>query len=480
MEGRASIPPGLPRHNPTLSYWQDPPASIYNHRTSPELPREADFVIVGSGITGATAAHALLHQDPSLSVVMLEARSACSGATGRNGGHTKHASYRSFLDNIRTQGEEEAARIAIFEYRCMKAVHAFARDNQIECDSWEGDTVDVIYDEGQWERAKTAVSEIKRVIGVEDAVARYKFWTPEEASNRFLSEGSFGALSYEAGSLSAYKFVTGVLKLVLDKGLNLQTDTPALTIVRNHITNKWIIETPRGSIETQKVILATNGYSAHLYPALQGIIVPLRGHITAQRQGSTMPTGGLSTTYSFIYDDGYEYMIQRPRHSRSEGNIIIGGGSTQLPEAGLNEFGNTDDTTTECAVVDYLHDSTARYFGQHWGRDHVDGRVRNAWTGIMGYSADGFPLVGELPSEQNLFIAASFQGLGMVLSFLTAKALVSMINGSNDTNLHSFPKAFLISKDRLKNTFRGRLHTKAPKALEAKRASRGPPDYACL
>ena len=110
--------------------------------------------------------------------------------------------------------------------------------------------------------------------------------------------------------------------------------------------------------------------------------------MTAQRQGLAMPSDGLSATYSFIYDDGYEYMIQRPQGSKFEGDIMIGGGSTVLPEAGFCEFGTTDDTTIEPLVLDYLRNSTARYFGQHWGEDHAHGRIRRAWTGV------GYPFRG--------------------------------------------------------------------------------------
>ena len=213
----------------------------------------------------------------------------------------------------------------------MKVVHAFARDNLLQCDSWEGDTCDIFYDENQWRRAKAAVTEMRRVLVGEDATAKYTLWNADEVSSKFLADGSFGALSYCAGSISAYKFVIGLLNLALDKGLNLQTETPALKIMPNRALGGWTVETSRGVVEANKVVLATNGYSAHLYPALQGIIVPLRGHMTAQRPGSHMPPDGLSTTYSFIYDDGYEYMIQRPRGSTFEGDIMIGGGSTKLP-----------------------------------------------------------------------------------------------------------------------------------------------------
>lgn len=60
MEARASIPTTLPRPNPTVSYWQDPPGAISDLRSTESLPETADVVIVGSGISGATVAWNLL------------------------------------------------------------------------------------------------------------------------------------------------------------------------------------------------------------------------------------------------------------------------------------------------------------------------------------------------------------------------------------------------------------------------------------
>lgn len=85
MDKRAAIPPGLPRPNPTISYWQDPPDAIADLRSTPCLPESGDIVVIGSGISGACIAYNILDRMPGAKVVMLEARQACSGATGRNG-----------------------------------------------------------------------------------------------------------------------------------------------------------------------------------------------------------------------------------------------------------------------------------------------------------------------------------------------------------------------------------------------------------
>ena len=467
MEQRASIPPGLPRARPTASFWQESPSKVASHRSTSDLPSTASVIIIGSGITGTSIAYKLLSQADSPSILMLEARGACSGATGRNGGHTKAASYRAFIDNVIVLGEEEAAKIVRFEYDCIKAVHAFSRTHNIACDSWEGDTVDIIYDEGQWNKAQEAVKRIRKALGPDDPAARYTFWTAGEAEKKFLCRGAMGAVTYEAGSLSAYKFVSGMLELCLDKGLNLQTQTAATCIKKED--HFWNVETARGTVQAEKVILATNGYTAQLLPALQGTIVPLRGHVTAQRPGSGIPKDGLATTYSFIYDDGYEYMITRPPGSTNAHDIIIGGGLTKTGSKGLFEFGTTDDSTCDPVITNYLENCTADFYDGFWGDDDPKGRTYMAWSGIMGYSVDGFPLVGQVPDEEGLFIAASFQGSGMVLSFSCAAALLDLITGHNEEELdRRFPTSFRFTKARLRHKFRGRLHIAKPKDFELK------------
>lgn len=48
----------LPVTNPTKSFWIEAAESpLRNFRSTPELPKETDVVIVGSGYTGATTAY---------------------------------------------------------------------------------------------------------------------------------------------------------------------------------------------------------------------------------------------------------------------------------------------------------------------------------------------------------------------------------------------------------------------------------------
>ncbi len=303
-----------------------------------------------------------------------------------SGGHTKSGSYRSFLSNVNLLGKEEAIKIARLEYDNIKAVHAFSRNHEIDCELFTGDTVDIIYDEAQWVEGVKSVELMRELMPQDlDGVAKYTFHTAEETRTKFHCRGemALGAISYPAGSLSAYRYTIGMLKFCLQKGLNLQTHSP-VSCLKKDTNGDWLVETTRGAITANRVILATNGYTGYLIESLRSVIVPLRGQITAHRPGVDMPKEGLQTTYSFIYANGYEYMISRPKSSIYANDIIMGGGLVKAPEEGLHEYGTTDDTTLNPDIHQYLVETTPRYFGDSWGEDHPEGRIRKEWTGIMG------------------------------------------------------------------------------------------------
>ena len=76
----------LPTPKSSNAFWHSEPNEfLLGHRTTEQLPAEADIVIVGSGITGTSAARYLSEDERAKgkSVVLLEAREACWGATGR-------------------------------------------------------------------------------------------------------------------------------------------------------------------------------------------------------------------------------------------------------------------------------------------------------------------------------------------------------------------------------------------------------------
>lgn len=74
----------LPTPDSSKSFWHsEPDEFLLGYRSTPELPDYVDVVVVGSGITGANAARYLVESGKELSILVVEAREVCWGATGR-------------------------------------------------------------------------------------------------------------------------------------------------------------------------------------------------------------------------------------------------------------------------------------------------------------------------------------------------------------------------------------------------------------
>lgn len=87
MSSRASK---FPVADAVPSYWRNRVGPIDNHRSTENLGTHADIVIIGAGYVGASIVHHLIAEHARSeralpSILILEAREACSGATGRNG-----------------------------------------------------------------------------------------------------------------------------------------------------------------------------------------------------------------------------------------------------------------------------------------------------------------------------------------------------------------------------------------------------------
>ncbi|KAI0164369.1 FAD dependent oxidoreductase [Hypoxylon sp. FL1284] len=405
LEGQS----GLPVDNPTKSYWlKELSEKLVGHRTTKELPRSADVVIVGSGITGAFAAHFLKEKQPDLNIVMLEAREACSGATGRNGGHCQPAIYAS------------EAHVASFELRNFSYLKSLVEELSIACDWRSTSGVHAFYSAELFALARAAVdgladrypdlaANVAVVTRPEAAAAAdpADADSPLAGTPAYLLEGERRELTldglrvpaadgavvqWNAASLWPYKLVAFVLERLLAANessgdgaassgfFNLQTNTPAtglsdasppsnLSPTGGNSTGDagdgravWTVHTPRGTVSAPRVLLATNGYTSHLLPSFADLIVPTRGQVSALKpppppasdeQHSPVPPLDIGHTYYVAGEPDHpferdDYLVQRPP-LRAE--LIFGGGRRHARARGIGVW---DDASIDEPVAWYL------------------------------------------------------------------------------------------------------------------------------
>ncbi|QSZ36473.1 hypothetical protein DSL72_006352 [Monilinia vaccinii-corymbosi] len=452
---------GLPTLNPTKSFWLSQPSKILlGHRTTEEFPSSADVIIIGSGIAGASAAHFLREHDKgkNLRVVMLEAREACWGATGRNGGHCAPHIF------------DTTAELAAFEVRNYEDIKSFVEKNDVQCD-WK--LIATCYTYMSEDLFKDGVQAAEKMKSSDPNLGEGITIITKDSNNPSLSDlripNAAGAIKTSpAASLWSYKLVSWILEDLLSKNksssspkFNLQTSTSVTRLQK--VSSDWVIHTSRGQISAPKVLLTTNAYTSHLLPSFSDLIVPVRGEMSSFLPPSSIsPSAGslsrpLDYAYTILGNAGQnvaqdDYLIQRTfsttsiSNKASGGELMFGGGIKFAFKVGRGVF---DDSSIDPSAASYLRRELPHVTNLQ--NNHEELEASFEWSGIMGYSRDRVPWVGnvgeELGGGEGLYICAGFTGYGMSSARLSAKAVVAFMMGDKEVDL---PGSLVLNAERAK------------------------------
>ncbi|OBS19953.1 hypothetical protein FPOA_11677 [Fusarium poae] len=426
--------PGLPLPNATKSYWQDPPHRIANHRTTKDLPTSEvfDYVIIGSGISGAATAHKLLDRDPDLSILMLEARTAASGASGRNGGHCKAGNYNGVKSWVEQYGKDDALRLSNMEQDCVNDVREFVKTHNVSSDFTDVETASLYWTKDSFE---TAVKNIEFQHKLEEKrpndVPKNKrtIMKGQDARDYWKWPEIVGAVTFKAHTQNPYLTVCAMLEYSLNKGLNLQTNTMALNLNqlgKSKNGAKWEVKTNRGTVKSKNVVLATNGFTNALHPGIAStnFTMPVRNQVAAVTPEADTSDNKVFERSNSLGDlhSGNVYIAARPPGSKDAGSVVIGGSTQMSP---TRERWISDDTSINDQIALVLHGAARTVYGyMNWGESTT---VIQDWVGIVCETPDEFPLVGEVPAEDGLWAIVCMNGHGMAWAYRSAEALVDMM-----------------------------------------------------
>ncbi|KAG9243253.1 FAD dependent oxidoreductase-like protein superfamily [Calycina marina] len=433
----------LPVDNPTLPVWQTNPHPLHDHRSTEELPETCDVLIIGAGFAGVATVYNLVNGEDiggtsELSVVILEARGACSGATGRNGGHVRPDHFGTIPTYAKRFGLKAAEEFAEYEIANFHAIKKLVRQQKIDCDLVVTRTCTAFTNQRTLDKYKPNYEMLAGLPYMDD----FQFVIGEAAESISGVKGALACSSYTAASVFPYKFIMHLLDSALNTGhVNLQTHTPVIGISKAP-DGTLVVKTERGFIHTKKVIHANNGYVAGLLPEYKHSIIPCKGicsHITVPEE-KVAPL--LTNSYIIATtDNGMDYLIPRP-----DGSIIVGGASHMFRADKHQWYNNTDDSILIEAVKDYYDGYMQRTF-QGW--EDSGAKVKELWTGVMGYSYDSLPHVGDVPERLNQMILAGFNGHGMPVIWLAAKGVAEMIRKGTAFEDVGLPKIMKTTMDRI-------------------------------
>ncbi|SPO26698.1 uncharacterized protein UTRI_03992_B [Ustilago trichophora] len=460
----------------TVSYWMATTSSKQLPISLDEIPAQSDVVIIGSGITGVSCAYHLVNSLPNASstekqklrsITIVEARSFCSGATGRNGGHLTAASALAYTDlaanpnhllgarlstlsneEIKVQTGKVVQDILNFETNTANHIRSILKTENAE--EQVGFTDDrnwhLCFEHAEVDAFQDSLRQAGQHQGMRRFVEQVRRVPMEEVDERMNQPlGIVAVYEIPGATLHPRKLVSLIYSCAQRSAaanqisLNLVTDTPVHQVSVSR--NESILTTSRGDIKASYVVHATNGYASHLLPHLSSPstgIIPTRAQVVAVAPSSGKHLWGMGLSAG----GGYEYGHQRPSTESTPPLYILGGGREY---ATGREWGVADDTSLNSQVSAFLHPYLAKTFPDSYGE-----KVTREWTGIMGYTKSKDPLVGPVTGSRGgkEYIAAGYSGHGMTRAFGCAQVIADMmvadVNGEKWNNKsRGLPECYL-------------------------------------
>ena len=172
-----------PHPSPTFSYWSKSAIQLPSHdHLRSTLSQKPPVVILGTGITSVSIAYALFPLLPTTHLLVLDARSICDGATGRNGGHCKVTPHEELAKLTPRFGATRAAELVRFQMRHLESLREICElvdgENEAEKTEFrEVETVDFYVDKELFEDARKKVEAMRDVMPDVEA----KVWEAESA-----------------------------------------------------------------------------------------------------------------------------------------------------------------------------------------------------------------------------------------------------------------------------------------------------------
>jgi glycine/D-amino acid oxidase-like deaminating enzyme len=177
------------------------------------------------------------------------------------------------------------------------------------------------------------------------------------------------------------------------------------------------------SVEAERVVIATDGYTGGLLPELDAAIHPVRGQVIA-----TEPLAQALYPRPHYARHGFDYWQQTP-----DNRLVLGGRRDTSLET---EFTN-DETITEP-----IQDALTAFAAELIGDEPV---VEHRWPGIFGATEDSLPLVGPVPGHDGVWVSAGYSGHGNVMGLACGELVAQAILGTPAPELGFFDPARLLS-----------------------------------
>jgi glycine/D-amino acid oxidase-like deaminating enzyme len=234
-----------------------------------------DVAIVGAGYTGLWTAHALLDNDPTLSIVVCEADTVGYAASGRNGGFLDPSITHGLLNGLKHFPDEieTLERLSAENYAGMQK---FFAEHDVDCDFEPVGMLEVATREHEVD-GLAEWADLNRAYGHEAQLL-----DAAHAQELVHSPRILGAVRRPGGggTLDPAKLVRELARVARSRGVEVYEHSPVTGVDETgSATHGLMVRTAAGSVTARRVVLATNAHTASLLPSAGLRYVPVYDYV---------------------------------------------------------------------------------------------------------------------------------------------------------------------------------------------------------
>lgn len=380
---------------------------------------EADVVIIGAGYSGLWTAWHLLAAEPELRVIVLEARRAGFGASGRNGGWLQGVVPGDLARWERRHGLQLTRRA---QQVCVEAVDEIVgvlEAEQIEAHQRAAGAVRIARSAAEEQRIRAAA-----------VAARHWGWpasglrelTGAETAERIAARGARAALLQEpCATVDPARLVHGLLAAVLRRGAVVHEGSEVVAIEPGRSAGGLAqVRTRAGACaRAPRVVLATEAFTVQL-PGLGRRYLPLASTVIATAQLSAEADAELGWAGGEAVGDA-QHLFFYAQHTADRRVVLGGRGAPYRLGSAINVDGAAD-----AATVARLEATLGAVWPQLAGTP-----IEHRWSGSLAVPRDWCASCG-VDRESGIAWIGGYAGHGVAAAYVLARSLAPLLRGRAD------------------------------------------------
>jgi gamma-glutamylputrescine oxidase len=373
-----------------LSYWE-----------KTEFYSQVDVAIIGSGIVGLVTAIELKRLLPDKHIYVFERGAGPIGASTRNAGFACVGSPSEILADIANTSFQAAVDLIAYRWEGLQRLRQLVGDEHIDLQMLGGYEMFTDDDTDIYKNCMDLVPELNQALRkVTGFDATYQ---EQHHEIKRFKLGSAEKLIFTPaeGQLNPGKLMSRLLQIAESIGVRIMNGIE-IDKLEEYEHGVEIVTKFGWSIQSENVIVATNGFTANLLDGLD--VRPVRNLVLV-----THPIPGLALEGNFHYQEGYYYF-------RNVGDrILLGGGrNLDFDAEATQEFGINERLRS--ALTQFLRNVVS---------PHAQADPDMWWSGILGIGAEKKPIVSWY--SNHIATAVRMGGMGVAIGSEVGHRVAHMV-----------------------------------------------------